>query len=74
MALWAVHLFMFLSVFRGTAGSPAALENCIFWGEEEKNSLYEDGDVVIGGLFPLHYSPAYSPNSYKTKPAPNMYK
>lgn len=77
MVLWAVHLFMFLSVFRGTAGSPAspaALENCVFLGEEEKNSLYEDGDLVIGGLFPLHYSPVYSPNSYKTKPSPNTYK
>uniref|UniRef100_A0A3B5LTK0 Olfactory receptor C family, x3 n=1 Tax=Xiphophorus couchianus TaxID=32473 RepID=A0A3B5LTK0_9TELE len=28
------------------------------------SSLYEDGDVVIGGLFPLHYSPVSSPLTY----------
>uniref|UniRef100_A0A8D0AEH1 G-protein coupled receptors family 3 profile domain-containing protein n=1 Tax=Sander lucioperca TaxID=283035 RepID=A0A8D0AEH1_SANLU len=48
---------MLLSLFGGKPSSAAALDNCVFLGEEEKNSLYEDGDVVIGGLFPLHYSP-----------------
>uniref|UniRef100_A0A4W6C961 G-protein coupled receptors family 3 profile domain-containing protein n=1 Tax=Lates calcarifer TaxID=8187 RepID=A0A4W6C961_LATCA len=62
---------MFLSLFRGTPGS-AALDNCVFLGVEEKNSLYEDGDVVIGGLFPLHYSPESSLPTYKTKPTPNI--
>uniref|UniRef100_A0A4W6D7C9 G-protein coupled receptors family 3 profile domain-containing protein n=1 Tax=Lates calcarifer TaxID=8187 RepID=A0A4W6D7C9_LATCA len=45
MALWAAKLIMFLSLFRGTPGS-AALDNCVFLGVEEKNSLYEDGDVI----------------------------
>uniref|UniRef100_A0A3B3D873 Olfactory receptor C family, x3 n=1 Tax=Oryzias melastigma TaxID=30732 RepID=A0A3B3D873_ORYME len=36
-------------------------------------SLYEDGDVVIGGLFPLHFSPVSSLLTYKTKPPPNSY-
>ncbi|XP_050921482.1 LOW QUALITY PROTEIN: uncharacterized protein LOC108900901 [Lates calcarifer] len=72
MALWAAKLIMFLSLFRGTLGS-AALDSCVFLGEEEKNSLYEDGDVVIGGLFPLHYSPESSLPTYKTKPTLTMY-
>uniref|UniRef100_A0A3P8S246 Olfactory receptor C family, x2 n=1 Tax=Amphiprion percula TaxID=161767 RepID=A0A3P8S246_AMPPE len=55
MALLAAKLLMFLSVISGKPGSAAALDNCVFLGEEEKNSLYEDGDVVVGGLFPLHY-------------------
>uniref|UniRef100_A0AAQ5XDI6 Olfactory receptor C family, x3 n=1 Tax=Amphiprion ocellaris TaxID=80972 RepID=A0AAQ5XDI6_AMPOC len=64
MALLAAKLLMFLSVISGKPGSAAALDNCVFLGEEEKNSLYEDGDVVVGGLFPLHYSPVdYSDSS-----------
>ncbi|XP_053176524.1 extracellular calcium-sensing receptor-like [Scomber japonicus] len=43
-------------------------------GEEETNNLYEDGDVVIGGLFPLHYSPVSSLPEYKTKPTSSTYK
>uniref|UniRef100_A0A4W6C7N1 G-protein coupled receptors family 3 profile domain-containing protein n=1 Tax=Lates calcarifer TaxID=8187 RepID=A0A4W6C7N1_LATCA len=73
MALWAAKLIMFLSLFRGTLGS-AALDSCVFLGEEEKNSLYEDGDVVIGGLFPLHYSPESSLPTYKTKPTLTIFK
>uniref|UniRef100_A0A3B5AAH8 Extracellular calcium-sensing receptor-like n=1 Tax=Stegastes partitus TaxID=144197 RepID=A0A3B5AAH8_9TELE len=60
MALLAVKLLMFLLVISGKPGSAAALDDCVFLGEEEKNSLYEDGDVVVGGLFPLHYSPLSS--------------
>uniref|UniRef100_A0A3Q0RQS7 Olfactory receptor C family, x1 n=1 Tax=Amphilophus citrinellus TaxID=61819 RepID=A0A3Q0RQS7_AMPCI len=55
-------------------GSDAVLDNCVFLGEENKNSLYKDGDIVIGGLFPLHYSPVFSLPTYKEKPTPNMYK
>uniref|UniRef100_A0A3P8RZN3 Olfactory receptor C family, x2 n=1 Tax=Amphiprion percula TaxID=161767 RepID=A0A3P8RZN3_AMPPE len=58
-------LLMFLSVISGKPGSAAALDNCVFLGEEEKNSLYEDGDVVVGGLFPLHYSPVSSVAAYR---------
>ena len=74
MAMLGAKLFMFLSVLGSKVASAAALDVCVFLGEEEKNSLYEDGDVVIGGLFPLHYSPVSSPPAYKTKPKPFMYK
>ncbi|KAM6960551.1 extracellular calcium-sensing receptor-like [Aplochiton taeniatus] len=54
--------------------SAGAQESCTFLGEVETGSFYEDGDVVIGGLFPLHYSPvAFSP-SYNSKPQPKLYK
>lgn len=72
MALRAAKLLMILSLFGGKPA--AALENCVFLGEEAKNSLYEDGDVVIGGLFPLHYSPVSYLPTYNTKPTPTMYK
>uniref|UniRef100_A0A3B5ABD1 Extracellular calcium-sensing receptor-like n=1 Tax=Stegastes partitus TaxID=144197 RepID=A0A3B5ABD1_9TELE len=64
---------MFLLVISGKPGSAAALDDCVFLGEEEKNSLYEDGDVVVGGLFPLHYSPLSSLVTYNAKPAPTIF-
>uniref|UniRef100_A0A3Q1J110 G-protein coupled receptors family 3 profile domain-containing protein n=1 Tax=Anabas testudineus TaxID=64144 RepID=A0A3Q1J110_ANATE len=64
---------MFLSFFRCTYGSSAAMDSCVFMGEEEINSLYEDGDIVIGGLFPLHYSPVSFLPAYKTKPPPTIF-
>ncbi|XP_067364211.1 extracellular calcium-sensing receptor-like [Channa argus] len=59
---------------RCTFGSAPALDNCVFLGDNEKNSLYEDGDVVIGGLFPLHYSPVSFLPTFKTKPPNSIYK
>lgn len=74
MTMLAAKLFMFLFLFQHKPCSEAVVDNCVFLGEEEKNSLYEDGDVVIGGLFPLHYSPLSSLPTYITKPTPHMYK
>ena len=74
MGLPTAKFLMFLFLIWGKPGLTAALDICVFLGEEEENSLYEDGDVVIGGLFPLHYSPVSSLPTYKTKPTPNMYK
>uniref|UniRef100_A0A8C6KC59 Olfactory receptor C family, x2 n=1 Tax=Nothobranchius furzeri TaxID=105023 RepID=A0A8C6KC59_NOTFU len=68
MASLAAKLIMFLSLLKRHPGSAAALDSCIYLGEEEEISLYEDGDVVIGGLFPLHYSPVSFHITYKSKP------
>lgn len=73
MVLLATKLLLIVSLVGGKVGSTAALDACAFLGEEEENSLYEDGDVVIGGLFPLHYSPVSSLLTYNTKPKPNAY-
>ncbi|XP_038149387.1 extracellular calcium-sensing receptor-like [Cyprinodon tularosa] len=73
MALLAATLLFSLSLFKGKQGSAAAQYNCVFLGEEGSNSLYEDGDVVIGGLFPLHYSPVPSLLTFKERPSPNSY-
>ncbi|KAL3991804.1 olfactory receptor [Sarotherodon galilaeus] len=74
MTLLIAWLFIFLYLMNNKHGSAAVLDNCVFFGEEDKNSLYEDGEVVIGGLFPLHYSPVFSRPTYKEKPITNMYK
>lgn len=30
---------------------------CSRWGTPSSQGLFQDGDVIIGGLFPLHYQP-----------------
>ncbi|KAF7651620.1 hypothetical protein LDENG_00108200, partial [Lucifuga dentata] len=74
MAFPATKLLMLFSLFTGRFGSAVTQDDCVFLGEKETNSLYEDGDVVLGGLFPLHYSPVSSVATYRTKPTPYTYK
>ncbi|KAK0141156.1 hypothetical protein N1851_021838 [Merluccius polli] len=54
--------------------SAAIFTDCTFIGEEESNSFYEDGDVVLGGVFPLHYTRVSSHPTYTSKPEPGAYK
>uniref|UniRef100_A0A8C2C889 G-protein coupled receptors family 3 profile domain-containing protein n=1 Tax=Cyprinus carpio TaxID=7962 RepID=A0A8C2C889_CYPCA len=48
--------------------------NCVFQGDEDTYSFYQGGDVVLGGIFPLHSSPISSYSSFKTKPEPTKYQ
>uniref|UniRef100_A0A3B5LTK4 Olfactory receptor C family, x3 n=1 Tax=Xiphophorus couchianus TaxID=32473 RepID=A0A3B5LTK4_9TELE len=73
MYLWFFLTHVYFFFFVGNHGSSAPLDGCAFLGEEERKSLYEDGDVVIGGLFPLHYSPVSSPLTYNVKPITSTY-
>uniref|UniRef100_A0A3Q3GGY8 Olfactory receptor C family, x3 n=1 Tax=Labrus bergylta TaxID=56723 RepID=A0A3Q3GGY8_9LABR len=62
-----LSILFLLSLFKGNCVSTAALDDCVFLGKEEKNSLYEDGDVVIGGLFPLHYTFQFCTCSFSSR-------
>ena len=54
--------------------SAALFTDCAYIGEEESNSFYQDGDVVLGGVFPLHYTRVSSLPPYTSKPEPGSYK
>uniref|UniRef100_A0A4W5MTY3 Olfactory receptor C family, u1 n=1 Tax=Hucho hucho TaxID=62062 RepID=A0A4W5MTY3_9TELE len=41
---------------------------CVTLGDSELPVLQSEGDVVIGGLFPLHYLALEPEHSYRTKP------
>ncbi|KAJ3591115.1 hypothetical protein NHX12_009062 [Muraenolepis orangiensis] len=77
MAHTAPKIFFLSGIFilnNLDVGSAALSTDCAFIGEEESNSFYEDGDVVLGGLFPLHYTRVSSPPTYTSKPEPGTYK
>lgn len=44
------------------------LSKCVKQTDSEALALQSDGDVVIGGFFPLHYVAAEPQNSYHSKP------
>jgi hypothetical protein len=54
--------------------SAALFTDCAYIGEVESNSFYQDGDVVLGGVFPLHYTRVSSLPLYTSKPEPGSYK
>ena len=53
---------------------PVINKRCTFIGSEETYSFYLDGDVILGGLFPLHFQPDSTEQSFVKKPVPYGYK
>lgn len=48
----------------------AGLFGCVKTAETERPALNSGGDVVIGGIFPLHYSAFVPQQTYSNKPEP----
>lgn len=51
----------------GNEASPS-LPPCVKTVDTERPALHSRGDVVIGGIFPLHYSASVSQQKYLNKP------
>lgn len=41
---------------------------CSRWGTPSDSGLFEDGDVIIGGLFNLHYMPPVREQRFTLEP------
>lgn len=53
----------------GVSGVGASLlSECVILGSSDLPALRSEGDVIIGGLFPVHYLVSNSQNSYHSKP------
>ena len=44
------------------------LSECVILGNSELVALRSEGDVIVGGLFPVHYLVSNSQNTYNSKP------
>ncbi|XP_056621598.1 extracellular calcium-sensing receptor-like [Triplophysa dalaica] len=58
----------------GVHSQSRSKDKCTYQGDEDTLSFYQGGDVVLGGLFPLHFSPVSLDLSFRTKPKPTEYK
>uniref|UniRef100_A0A8C7QI07 G-protein coupled receptors family 3 profile domain-containing protein n=1 Tax=Oncorhynchus mykiss TaxID=8022 RepID=A0A8C7QI07_ONCMY len=58
-------LSLFLSLSLSLVGAGLGL-GCVSLGDSELPELQSEGDVVIGGLFPLHYLALEPEHSYRT--------
>lgn len=52
----------------GVRGFGFSLPQCVKIADSEPLALQSGGDVVIGGLFPLHYVAPMPQHSYQSKP------
>lgn len=52
----------------GTNDAFADLPRCVKAADTDCPALHSEGDVVIGGIFPLHYSAFEPPQTYTNKP------
>lgn len=41
---------------------------CFSWGALSDKSLFQDGNVILGGLFPIHYSESREQHDFTAKP------
>lgn len=52
----------------GVSGVVSSLPQCVKLADNEPLALHSGGDVVIGGVFPLHYVASQPQHSYQSKP------
>lgn len=52
----------------GVRGVVSSLPLCVKLAHSEHLALHSEGDVVIGGVFPLHYVASQPQHSYQSKP------
>ncbi|XP_070399926.1 extracellular calcium-sensing receptor-like [Nothobranchius furzeri] len=52
-----------------TGSQAAQMLDCSRWGTPSEKGAFENGDVIIGGLFNLHYAPPASDYGFTQQPA-----
>lgn len=72
--LFSTLLRFCLVLSSGVHSQTQSKDKCSYQGDEDTLSFYQEGDVVLGGLFPMHFSPVSSDLSFRTKPKPKTYK
>ncbi|XP_016109798.1 extracellular calcium-sensing receptor-like [Sinocyclocheilus grahami] len=72
--LYAALLTVWFIMCIGVQSQYKSKNKCIYQGDEDTYTFYKQGDVVLGGLFPLHFSPISSISSFSTKPKSTKYK
>ncbi|KAK9958606.1 hypothetical protein ABG768_010717 [Culter alburnus] len=72
--LYATLLTLWFLLCIGVQSQYKNKDKCIYQGDEDTYTFYQGGDVVLGGLFPLHFSPISLVSSFRIKPNSTKYK
>ncbi|XP_067275558.1 extracellular calcium-sensing receptor-like [Pseudorasbora parva] len=63
-----ISLYLFFNFI--SAGSILRSGTCQLQGRFKLNGMYQDGDVILGGLFHVHFFTVFPELSFKTEPEP----
>uniref|UniRef100_A0A673MLK3 Extracellular calcium-sensing receptor-like n=1 Tax=Sinocyclocheilus rhinocerous TaxID=307959 RepID=A0A673MLK3_9TELE len=66
--LYVTLLTFWPLLYIGVQSQSKSKDTCIYQGDEDTYSFYEGGDVVLGGIFPLHSSTIPLVSTFMTKP------
>lgn len=58
-------MFFFSSLYSSTSFFPSS---CKLWRKFYLNEMHKPGDVVLGGLFEVHYSSVFPERTYTLEP------
>ncbi|XP_016095969.1 extracellular calcium-sensing receptor-like [Sinocyclocheilus grahami] len=72
--LYVTLLTFWPLLYIGVQSQSKSKDTCIYQGDEDTYSFYEGGDVVLGGIFPLHSSTIPLVSTFMTKPKLIKYK
>uniref|UniRef100_A0A4W6CCL6 G-protein coupled receptors family 3 profile domain-containing protein n=1 Tax=Lates calcarifer TaxID=8187 RepID=A0A4W6CCL6_LATCA len=67
-AFLGINLFMLFSYFSSTVSSPLYSSSCQLQGQFHLNGMHKTGDVVLGGLFEMHFFSTYPDLSFTSEP------
>ncbi|XP_067275404.1 extracellular calcium-sensing receptor-like [Pseudorasbora parva] len=65
-----LYISLYLSFNSISAASILRSSTCRLQGRFKLNGMYQDGDVILGGLFQVHFFTVFPELSFKTEPEP----
>uniref|UniRef100_A0A4W6BHV9 G-protein coupled receptors family 3 profile domain-containing protein n=1 Tax=Lates calcarifer TaxID=8187 RepID=A0A4W6BHV9_LATCA len=61
-------LLLFLMLYSSAVSSPLYSSSCRLWGQFHLNGMHKVGDVVLGGLFHIHFFSTHPDLSFTSEP------
>ena len=65
-----MYFTLLYSYFSGVVSSPLDSSSCLLQGQFNLNGQHKAGDVVLGGLFEIHFFSVFPDLSFSSEPQP----
>ena len=66
--LWLVYFMFLYSYFSSVVTSPLYSSSCQLQGQFHLNEMHKAGDVVLGGIFRIHFFSVFPDLSFTSEP------